>query len=154
MRTPTRRESGRGTARGGIWLPGAAVCAMVLLGACGTAAGAPETSAAPGGAPQSAASTPAPNPRSFRLVVSGDRFVSTTAESRALQAELPDALAVEMEGAALAQVCAVYGVPFVAVRTISDRADDAAHVDFSRFVSQVASRYSLAILSAWLGASK
>lgn len=72
MRTPTRRESGRGTAREGIWLPGAAVCAMVLLGGCGTAAGAPETSAAPGSAPQSAAATPAPNPRSFRLVVSGD----------------------------------------------------------------------------------
>src|SRR5437868_7182347 len=39
------------------------------------------------------------------LVVSGDRFVATTGESRALQSALPDALAVEMEGAAIAQVC-------------------------------------------------
>ncbi|MDQ6881106.1 MAG: 5'-methylthioadenosine/adenosylhomocysteine nucleosidase, partial [Pseudomonadota bacterium] len=39
------------------------------------------------------------------LVVSGDRFVSTTAESQALLRELPQALAVEMEGAAIAQVC-------------------------------------------------
>ena len=84
------------------------------------------------------------------LVVSGDRFVSTTAESRALQAALPDALAVEMEGAAIAQVCQDFGVPFAAVRTISDRADDAAHVDFTRFVREVASRHSAAIVEALL----
>ncbi len=84
------------------------------------------------------------------LVASGDRFVATTNESRALQQALPDALAVEMEGAAVAQVCADYGVPFAALRTISDRADDDAHADFSRFIQAVASRYSLAMLSAWL----
>lgn len=84
------------------------------------------------------------------LLVSGDRFVSTTAESAALQRELPDALAVEMEGAAVAQVCHDYGVPFAAMRTISDRADDAAHGDFARFVAVVASRYSLALVDAWL----
>jgi len=84
------------------------------------------------------------------LLVSGDRFVSTTAESAALQRALPDALAVEMEGASVAQVCHDYGVPFAATRTISDRADDAAHGDFSRFVVSVASRYSLALVDAWL----
>lgn len=84
------------------------------------------------------------------LLVSGDRFVSTAAESAALRTALPDALAVEMEGAAVAQVCHDYGVPFAAMRTISDRADDAAHGDFTRFVAEVASRYSLALVSAWL----
>ena len=84
------------------------------------------------------------------LLVSGDRFVSTAAESDALRRSLPDALAVEMEGAAVAQVCHDYGVPFAAMRTISDRADDAAHGDFARFVAEVASRYSLALASAWL----
>lgn len=87
------------------------------------------------------------------LVVSGDRFVSTTAESRALQAALPQALAVEMEGAAIAQVCHDYGVAFAAVRTVSDRADDAAHGDFLRFVREVASRHSAAIVNAFLGAA-
>ena len=62
------------------------------------------------------------------LIASGDRFVSQTLESQVLQRELPDALAVEMECAAMAQVCHDYGVPLAAVRTISDRADDAAHV--------------------------
>ncbi len=85
------------------------------------------------------------------LVVSGDRFVSTTGESRALQTALPDALAVEMEGAAFAQVCHDYEVPFAAVRTVSDRADDAAHVDFTTFIEDVASRYSAAIVAAMLG---
>ena len=84
------------------------------------------------------------------LIVSGDRFVSTTAESQALRHSLPDALAVEMEGAAVAQVCLDYGLPFAAVRTISDRADDDAHIDFNRYIRDVASRYSLAILSQWL----
>ncbi len=84
------------------------------------------------------------------LIASGDRFVSTTAECRALQQALPQALAVEMAGAAVAQVCADYGVPFAALRTISDRADDQAHADFNRFMGEVASRYSLAMLSAWL----
>ncbi len=84
------------------------------------------------------------------LIVSGDRFVSTTAEAQALQRELPDALAVEMEGAAIAQVCHDYGVPYAAVRTISDRADDAAHGDFTRFVQDVASRYSSAIVERLL----
>ncbi len=87
------------------------------------------------------------------LVVSGDRFVATTAESRALQSALPDALAVEMEGAAFAQVCHDWGVPFAAVRTVSDRADDAAHADFARFVQEIASRYSAAIVASLLTAT-
>ena len=84
------------------------------------------------------------------LIVSGDRFVSTTSEARALQTELPDALAVEMEGAAIAQVCHDYGVAYAAVRTISDRADDAAHGDFTHFVETVASPHSAAIVQALL----
>ena len=84
------------------------------------------------------------------LIASGDRFVSQTTESQTLQADLPDALAVEMECAAIAQVCHDYGVPLAAVRTISDRADDAAHVDFPRFIQTIASRYSVAVLDRLL----
>jgi adenosylhomocysteine nucleosidase len=86
------------------------------------------------------------------LIASGDRFIATAAESAALRHALPDALAVEMEGAAVAQVCHDYGVPFAALRTLSDRADDAAHVDFTRFIDQIASRYSAAILEAYFAA--
>lgn len=86
------------------------------------------------------------------LVASGDRFVSSAAECRLLQQALPDALAVEMEGAAFAQVCHDYGVPFAAVRTVSDRADDEAHGDFLQFIEEVASRHSKAIIEAFLRA--
>ena len=71
-------------------------------------------------------------------------------ESEALRQRLPDALAVEMEGAALAQVCFDFGLPFAVVRTVSDRADDAAHVDFMRFVDAVASRYTVEIVRRFL----
>ena len=84
------------------------------------------------------------------LVVSGDRFVSSATESAALRAALPDALAVEMEGAAVAQVCADLCCPFAVLRTISDRADDAAHLDFTRFIAEVAAEFSRDIVRATL----
>jgi len=84
------------------------------------------------------------------LIVSGDRFVSSQAESQRLQAELPDALAVEMEGAAFAQVCHDLQVPLAVLRTVSDRGDDSAHIDFPRFLKEVASRYSSAVLNSLL----
>ena len=67
-----------------------------------------------------------------------------------LRTALPEALAVEMEGAALAQVCADFGRPFAVIRTISDRADDSAHVDFNRFIAEVASVYTREILTTWM----
>ncbi|MBK7820768.1 MAG: 5'-methylthioadenosine/adenosylhomocysteine nucleosidase [Tessaracoccus sp.] len=76
------------------------------------------------------------------LVASGDQFIATREDSDRLRADLPDLLAVEMEGAALAQVCATAGVPFALARTISDRADDDAHLDFSRFLDLVAAPYA------------
>lgn len=88
------------------------------------------------------------------LIASGDRFVSSHGESSDLRAALlaasHDVLAVEMEGAAVAQVCYDYGVPFAAVRTISDRADDDAQVDFPHFIDQVASKYAMAIVKKFL----
>lgn len=84
------------------------------------------------------------------LVISGDRFVCTAAESAALRTALPDALAVEMEGAAVAQVCADFARPFGVLRTLSDRADDSAHVDFPRFTAEVAAEFSRDIVAAAL----
>ena len=88
------------------------------------------------------------------LIASGDQFVSSRQASYRLRTELQAAghhvLAVEMEGAAVAQACFDYGVPFAAMRTISDRADDSAHVDFSTFVRTVASRYAQLVVSDFL----
>ena len=88
------------------------------------------------------------------LIASGDRFVCGAEESVRLRNATAAAghavLAVEREGAAVAQVCLDYGVPFAAVRTISDRADDSAHLDFARFVDEVASPYAHAIVQRFL----
>ena len=82
------------------------------------------------------------------LIISGDRFVSSAVEVQTLRQELPDALCVEMEGAAIAQVCHDYRIPFAAVRSISDKADDNAHVDFPTFVSQVAGPIAVKLIDA------
>jgi adenosylhomocysteine nucleosidase len=88
------------------------------------------------------------------LVASGDRFVCGVGEAAALHTGLAsaghDVLAVEMEGAAVAQVCHDYGIPFAAVRTISDRADATAHLDFTAFIADVASPYALALMARFL----
>ncbi|MDE2401007.1 MAG: 5'-methylthioadenosine/adenosylhomocysteine nucleosidase [Burkholderiales bacterium] len=84
------------------------------------------------------------------LIISGDQFIHCAQACAGLRQALPQALAVEMEGAAVAQVCHDFQVPYAVVRTISDRADDDAHIDFPRFVSTVACHYSVAIIEALL----
>jgi adenosylhomocysteine nucleosidase len=86
------------------------------------------------------------------MIISGDRFVSSAVEVAALAEALPDALAVEMEGAAIAQVCYEHDVPCAVVRTISDTADDHAHMSFASFLTDIAGTYSSGILRRFLAA--
>lgn len=71
-------------------------------------------------------------------ILSGDQFISES--HRPEYSYLKDELkgdAVEMEGAAVGQVCAVNEVPFVVIRTISDQADGEAPEDFAKFLPEV-----------------
>lgn len=86
------------------------------------------------------------------LIASGDRFVSSAGEVRALAEALPDALAVEMEGAAIAQVCYEHDVACAIVRTISDTADAHASASFTTFLTDIAGAYSSGILRRFLQA--
>lgn len=54
------------------------------------------------------------------LTVSGEWFVDTREKMRAILDRFPDALAVDMESCAIAQVCHVYHVPFLSFRIVSD----------------------------------
>jgi len=81
------------------------------------------------------------------LVASGDRFVHCASQMAGIGASLPGLLAVEMEGAAVAQVCFELGVPFAVIRTISDNANDKAATDFMGFVKSVAARYAFHIVT-------
>lgn len=84
------------------------------------------------------------------LIATGDLFVGDNDSGRDLRARLPDALCVEMEGAAVAQVCHEFGVPWAVLRTISDHADSHADIDFLKFLREVASVYSSGILRRYL----
>src|SRR5579859_728156 len=80
------------------------------------------------------------------LIVSGDQFMANPARVAQLRAALiaaglPAPLCVEMEGAAAAQVCDEHGVPLAVMRTISDRADHSAGMDFASFIDEVASHF-------------
>lgn len=93
-------------------------------------------------------------PRVWRgLVASGDQFFASTGAVAALRALLPAVLAVEMEGAAVAQVCFEHGVPFAIARVISDTADHAAGTDFPRFLREACGPYARALVEGVLGAT-
>lgn len=70
-------------------------------------------------------------------VASGDQFIASREGVQRLWKEHQAACA-EMEGAAVAQVCAKAGVPFVVIRSVSDTADHDANVDYRTFMPLVA----------------
>ncbi len=79
-------------------------------------------------------------------IASGDQFVATRHDREQIKKRLPKVCCVEMEGAAVAQVCYEYQVPCAIIRTISDTADESAVTDFPRFIRHIARVYSRGIL--------
>ena len=79
-------------------------------------------------------------------IASGDQFINSDEKRQEILGLLPDVLCVEMEGAAVAQVCLEFGTPFTVIRTISDTANHNARVDFGKFIVEVANAYSRAII--------
>lgn len=84
------------------------------------------------------------------LLVSGDQFIGTMPQYEKIRTELPDAIFVEMEGAAVAQVCYEYAVPLVVVRSISDKANAIAHIDFNRYIEHVAKYYTWGLIEGMM----
>lgn len=80
------------------------------------------------------------------LIGSGDLFVHRIEQQEEILRAMPATLCVEMEGAAVAQVCYEYEVPFAIFRIISDRADSTARGDFNDFLNEVAPNYASAIV--------
>jgi len=83
---------------------------------------------------------------SVGVVASGDKFFASAAEVDELRRRLPETACVEMEGAAAAQVCTEYGIPFGVIRTISDSANESSVHDFPRFAREIARHYSAGAL--------
>jgi len=77
-------------------------------------------------------------------VATGDQFISSEAKRLWIE-ETFHADCVEMEGAAVAQICAVHNVPFVIIRALSDLANEEAEVDFQAFVFYAAKNSSMLV---------
>ena len=84
------------------------------------------------------------------VIASGDQFVHTT-ERREWIVSTFKASAVEMEAAAIAQVCFVNKIPFAAIRVISDEASGDVKIDYMTFVKAAAATSS-DIALRWLRA--
>jgi len=82
-------------------------------------------------------------------IASGDQFISEAHAVSKLKTELPTVFCVEMEGAAIAQVCYEYNILFSIIRIISDKANDNAHIDFPKFAKEIASHYALGVLKEY-----
>ena len=83
-------------------------------------------------------------------VASGDQFIKDDLKRNEIKSSLDNVLAVEMEGAAVAQVCYEFNVPLGVIRTISDDANNNAIKDFPKFVYNVASQYSFQIIKNYI----
>lgn len=77
-------------------------------------------------------------------IVSGDTFVASIDKIKWLR-EVFNAECTEMEGASVAHVCEVFKVPFVIIRSISDKANHEADVSFEEFVKIAAHNSKLMI---------
>ncbi len=56
----------------------------------------------------------------FGLICTGDQFISDLATLQGIKKNFPDGKAVDMESAAIAQVCYAKQVPFMSLRIVSD----------------------------------
>jgi len=65
-------------------------------------------------------------------IVTGDQFIADLEKIKWISKEF-DAMACEMEGGSIAQVCYLNDIPFVVIRSISDNAENNAHMDYEKF---------------------
>ena len=85
------------------------------------------------------------NPRTFGnlykgLIATGDMFISDRKKIKQLARDIPGLLAVEMEGAAFAQVAWHEKIDWIVLRVISDGGDEIAHDEFNIFLEKYQSK--------------
>lgn len=90
------------------------------------------------------------------LIASGDKFIANPLAHEDLKYSqgTKQTLAVDMESAPFAQVCTEQNVPYLVFRTISDKADHSAEVNFREFVEVIASHYSVGLIQEYLCSTK
>ncbi|MEG2428892.1 MAG: 5'-methylthioadenosine/adenosylhomocysteine nucleosidase, partial [Oscillospiraceae bacterium] len=83
-------------------------------------------------------------------VASGDQFICDGSRNEWLRNKVDNIKCVEMEGAAVAQVCYEFCVPFAIARVISDSANSNAGIDFDSFVLETACHFTRGMMKAFL----
>ncbi|HBA00157.1 MAG TPA: 5'-methylthioadenosine/S-adenosylhomocysteine nucleosidase [Halomonas sp.] len=77
------------------------------------------------------------------MIATGDAFMADPERVAATRAQFPTMLAVEMEGAAIAQTCYLYDCPFVVIRALSDIPGSGDnHLSFEQFLDMAADHSS------------
>ncbi|WPK11626.1 5'-methylthioadenosine/S-adenosylhomocysteine nucleosidase [Lysinibacillus louembei] len=82
------------------------------------------------------------------LICSGDVFMADSTRTEAVRANFPQMKAVEMEAAAVAQVCYQFGTPFVVIRALSDIAGKESNISFDEFLPTAAKHSTEIVLKA------
>lgn len=85
------------------------------------------------------------------LIATGDSFIAGQEKIDVIKGHFPQVLAVEMEGAAIAQAAQATGKPFVVIRAMSDTAAHDANITFDEFIIEAGKR-SAQVLMAFLKA--
>jgi adenosylhomocysteine nucleosidase len=80
------------------------------------------------------------------LIASGDSFMSDADRVDFVRTKFPDLSAVEMEAAAIAQVCYHYHTPFVIIRALSDIAGKESNLSFDKFLETAAKHSAEVVL--------
>jgi adenosylhomocysteine nucleosidase len=80
------------------------------------------------------------------LIVSGDSFIDSDTKISTIKEHFPDALCVEMEGAAIGQVAHQFGVAFLVIRAMSDTANHEATVSFDDFIIEAGKKSAELVL--------
>lgn len=81
------------------------------------------------------------------LIVTGDQFVSSSAAIAKIKQHFPEALAAEMEGAAVGQVATDHQIPYVVLRAMSDTGDEDAGISFDQFIIDAGQRSAKMLLT-------
>lgn len=81
------------------------------------------------------------------VILSGDSFMSNIERVDKVREDFPNALAVDMESAAIAQTCKQLNIPFVVVRVISDIAGEGNSKSYDTFVEEAGNKSAKIIIN-------
>lgn len=81
------------------------------------------------------------------LIATGDSFVAGEDKIKVIKEHFPQVLAVEMEGAAIAQAAHALNIPFLVIRAMSDNANHEASISFDEFIVEAGRRSAQALMT-------